>query len=172
MAKTTKEIADELGIDKQIVYRYIKKNHINEAHHEALQNGGVKRYDEAAESLIKQGLSQKSTSSEAHHEVLQNRINDAVSEAVIELLRKELEIKNKQIEQQAQTITRLTDALAAAQQTAQAAQALHAGTMQQQLNAAAADEDMDPATAKEETVIEPRSDEHAEPKKKRWQFWK
>lgn len=34
---------------------------------------------------------------------------------------------------QTQTITRLTDALAAAQQTAAAAQALHAGTIQQQL---------------------------------------
>ena len=42
-------------------------------------------------------------------------------------------MKDRQIEQQAQTITRLTDALAAAQQTAAAAQALHAGTIQQQL---------------------------------------
>ena len=42
-------------------------------------------------------------------------------------------MKDRQIEQQAQTITRLTDALAAAQQTAAAAQALHAGTIQQQI---------------------------------------
>ena len=56
VAKTIKEIADELGIDKQKVYRYIKKNHINEAYHEVLQKNGVKRYDKAAEYLIKQGL--------------------------------------------------------------------------------------------------------------------
>lgn len=48
-------------------------------------------------------------------------------------------MKDRQIEQQAQTITRLTDALAAAQQTAQAAQALHAGTIQQQLTDGGAD---------------------------------
>lgn len=42
-------------------------------------------------------------------------------------------MKDRQIEQQAQTIARLTDALAAAQQTVVTAQALHAGTIQQQL---------------------------------------
>ena len=53
--------------------------------------------------------------------------------ATIDTLQGQLEVKDRQIEQQAQTITRLTDALAAAQQTAAAAQALHAGTIQQQL---------------------------------------
>lgn len=47
--KTIREIANELGVDKQKVYRFIKQNHINEAHHEALQRSGVKYYDEAAE---------------------------------------------------------------------------------------------------------------------------
>ena len=37
MAKTMKQIADEIGIDKQRVYRYIKKNHVNVAH----QKNGV-----------------------------------------------------------------------------------------------------------------------------------
>ena len=54
-------------------------------------------------------------------------------QATIDTLQGQLEVKDRQIEQQAQTITRLTDALAAAQQTAAAAQALHAGTIQQQL---------------------------------------
>jgi len=58
-----------------------------------------------------------------------------------ELLQKELEIKNKQIEH-------LSVALAAAQQTAAAAQALHAGTIKQQL------------TLPEQTDRKP------------WQFWK
>ena len=56
-----------------------------------------------------------------------------VLQATIDTLQGQLEVKDRQIEQQAQTITRLTDALAAAQQTAAAAQALHAGTIQQQL---------------------------------------
>ena len=92
--KTIREIANELGVDKQKVYRFIKQNHINEAHHEALQRSGVKYYDEAAETLIKQGFSDETASSEAHHEAHQNRINEAVFDAVIEMLQKELEIKN------------------------------------------------------------------------------
>lgn len=56
----------------------------------------------------------------------------SVLQATIDTLQGQLEVKDRQIEQQAQTITRLTDALAAAQQTAAAAQALHAGTIKQQ----------------------------------------
>ncbi len=124
--KTIKQIADELGVDKQRVYRFIKQNHINEVPHDTHQRNGMKYYDEAAETLIKQGLSAKSISSK-----------DMDFDTVIDMLRVELEAKNRQIEQQAQTITQLTEALAAAQQTAAAAQALHAGTIQQQLTAQA-----------------------------------
>ena len=127
--KTIKQIADELGVDKQRVYRFIRQNHINDAQ----QRNGTKYYDEAAEILIKQGFSAKAVSSEPHSEPHQNRAYDAV----IDVLKMELEAKNRQIEQQAQTITQLTEALAAAQQTAAAAQALHAGTIQQQLTAQA-----------------------------------
>ena len=56
----------------------------------------------------------------------------SVLQATIDTLQGQLEVKDRQLEQQVQTITRLTDALAAAQQTAAAAQALHAGTLQQQ----------------------------------------
>lgn len=64
----------------------------------------------------------------------------SVLQATIDTLQGQLEVKDRQIEQQAQTITRLTDALAAAQQTAVAAQALHAGTIQQQLVAGEGEE--------------------------------
>lgn len=152
MAKTIKEIADELGVDKQKVYRFIKKNHINEVHHEALQKNGVKQYDEAAETLIKQGLFGESVSSEALHEVLQNHINEAVfdtvSEAVIDMLRKELEIKNEQIRELNARLAESNAALVAAQQTAQAAQALHAGTIQQQLTAESAEQEDPPEERK------------------------
>lgn len=141
VAKTIKEIADELGVDKQKVYRYIKKNHINEVLHEALQKNGVKQYDEAAETLIKQGFSKESASSEALHEVHQKHINetvfDTISDAVIDMLRKELEIKNEQIRELNDRLAESNAALIAAQQTAQAAQALHAGTIQQQITSGA-----------------------------------
>ena len=107
--KTIREIANELGVDKQKVYRFIKQNHINEAHHEALQRSGVKYYDEAAETLIKQGFSDETASSEAHHEAHQNRINEAVFDAVIEMLQKELEIKNEQIKELNERLSECSD---------------------------------------------------------------
>lgn len=137
VAKTIKEIADELGVDKQKVYRYIKKNHINEAHHEALQKNGVKWYDEAAEMMIKRGILGENVSSEVLHDVHQKHFTetvcDTVSETLIDMLRKELEVKNEQIRELNARLAETSAALVAAQQTAQAAQALHAGTIQQQL---------------------------------------
>lgn len=149
MDKSVKEIADELGIDKQKVYRFIKKNHINEVHHEAHQKNGVLMYDEAAQTLI---FSAFGCIKEPH----QNHINDTVNEAVISMLQKELEIKNGQIEAQQQTITELTAALRSTTESLQAAQALHAGTIRQQIS----DGGADPA--------EPEQP----PKKKGWKFWK
>ena len=147
VAKTMKEIADELGVEKQKVYRYIKQHRISEVHHEAHQRSGAKYYDEAAETLIKQGFSSQTASSEAHHEVLQNRINEAANEAVIDMLRKELEIKNEQIRELNARLAEVSSALVAAQQTAQAAQALHAGTLQQHLTSGdAADEPCEAGT--------------------------
>lgn len=102
--KTVKQIADELGVDKQKVYRYIKNNQIKEVHHEALhealQKNGAKYYDEVAESLIKQGFTENSASNEVHHEAHQKCFNEAVFEALlnqISTLECELKIKNNQI---------------------------------------------------------------------------
>ena len=50
--KTIKQIADELGVSKQKVYRFIVRNHIT-ASSEVKQS---KLYDEATEMLIKQGI--------------------------------------------------------------------------------------------------------------------
>lgn len=111
--KTIKQIADELGIDKQRVYRYIKKNHISEAH----QKNGVMYYDEAVESSIKQAFSEN----EPHQE---SASSDTVIDVLMkqsEMLQKELEIKNKQIEE-------LNDRLAESQKLL---------NQQQQLNAIA-----------------------------------
>lgn len=140
MEKTLKQIAEELKIDKQAAYRFVVKNHINEAH----QKAKVKYYDDAAQLLIAQGFSKKTTSKTASKITSKITSSDAVIEVLLmqsELLQKELEIKNKQIEH-------LSVALAAAQQTAAAAQALHAGTIKQQL------------TLPEKTGRKP------------WQFWK
>ncbi|MCO7108138.1 hypothetical protein NIA69_01695 [Gemmiger formicilis] len=90
--------------------------------------------------MIKQAFSEKSQTeienqSQTKTQTENHEVGDLVCvlQATIDTLQGQLEVKDRQIEQQAQTITRLTDALAAAQQTAVAAQALHAGTIQQQL---------------------------------------
>lgn len=129
MEKTLKQIADELGIDKQRVYRFVKKNRISEAH----QKNGVKQYDEAAQSLVLSHFSKNDRISEAHQNHIKSDAVDTVNNALIEMLQRELEIKNKQIDELNARLAETSAALVAAQHTAQAAQALHAGMIQQQI---------------------------------------
>lgn len=101
--KTIKQIADELGISKQKVYRFIVRNHIT-ASGEVKQS---KLYDEEAENLIKQAFLENKQHQKSHHEADQKRACDTVSEAVIELLRQELERKNEQLKEKDQQIAQL-----------------------------------------------------------------
>ena len=150
--KTIRQIADEIGVSKQAVFKKIKREPLSTS----LQGltatvDGRLMVEVDGEKLIKQAFSEIAPST------TDNRLTGAVDglvdapstkndektvavdgvisvlQATIDTLQGQLEMKDRQIEQQAQTITRLTDALAAAQQTAAAAQALHAGTIQQQL---------------------------------------
>lgn len=116
--KTIKQIADMLGVSKQRVYRYIKSNHINEAH----QERGVMYYDESAQSTISMALSGVSHQDEVH----QKHINDTVNEAAFEALKEQLHIKDMQI-------AALTAALENTTSSLNAAQALHAADKQQLL---------------------------------------
>lgn len=93
---------------------------------------------EQAETLIKQDFLKDDRSNGAHTDTHTERSIGAVPEqpqeasvvavlqATIDTLQGQLEVKDRQIE-------KLTEALVAAQHTAAAAQALHAGTIQQQL---------------------------------------
>jgi predicted transcriptional regulator YheO len=126
--KTLKQIADGLGISKQRVYRYVKANHISEAHQDHITS----YYDEATESLIISHFKKETVSHDAH----QKHISEAVFNTVVDTLKSELEAKNRQIEA-------LTAALNTAQQTAAAAQALHAGTMTHLTDSATSDSAVD-----------------------------
>ena len=132
--KTIRQIADEIGVSKQAVYkRYKGKLHTVCAPY-AHTVQGVLYLSEQAETLIKQDFLQNDCSNGAHTErsigaVLEQSQEAgvvAVLQATIDTLQGQLEVKDRQIE-------KLTEALAAAQQTAAAAQALRAGTIQQQL---------------------------------------
>jgi AcrR family transcriptional regulator len=120
--KTIKQIADELGVSKQRVYRHIRANHISEAHHKR----GVMWFDEAVEAAVARYFSDEGVSHEVHHDVLRTTSGDTVVDTVVLMLQRELDAKNQQIAD-------LTAALIGAQEAARAAQALHAGTIQTQL---------------------------------------
>ena len=149
--KTIRQIADEIGVSKQAVFKKIKREPLSTS----LQGltatvDGKLMVEVDGEKLIKQAFSEIAPSTTDNQLTVVDGLVDGAStpnaektaevdgvisvlQATIDTLQGQLEVKDRQIEQQAQTITRLTDALAAAQQTAAAAQALHAGTIQQQL---------------------------------------
>ena len=138
--KTIRQIADEIGVSKTAVNKRIANLGLRSG---LRKNGNQFAIDEQQEALIKQAFSEKSqTEIENQTQTENHEVSDLVCvlQATIDTLQGQLEVKDRQIEQQAQTITRLTDALAAAQQTAVAAQALHAGTIQQQLVAGEGEE--------------------------------
>ena len=142
--KTIRQIADEIGVSKTAVNKQIANLGLRSG---LRKNGNQFAIDEHQEVLIKQAFSEKSQTeienqSQTKTQTENHEVGDLVCvlQATIDTLQGQLEVKDRQIEQQAQTITRLTDALAAAQQTAVAAQALHAGTIQQQLVAGEGEE--------------------------------
>ena len=138
--KTIRQIADEIGVSKTAVSKQIANLGLRSG---LRKNGNQFAIDEHQEALIKEAFSEKSqTEIENQTQTENHEVSDLVCvlQATIDTLQGQLEVKDRQIEQQAQTITRLTDALAAAQQTAVAAQALHAGTIQQQLVAGEGEE--------------------------------
>jgi AcrR family transcriptional regulator len=134
--KTIKQIADELGVSKQRVYRCVK----NACIAESLRKRDTMYYDEAAETLIKSYFApildhiseapppQKTVLNEAD-----NALHETVNSELVEWLRAELEAKNRQIDELTASLREQAAAFAAAQETIQAAQALHGGTMKQTL---------------------------------------
>ena len=124
---TMKQIADTLGIDKQRVYRVIRKQNIKEAYRE----NGILYYDEAAKELILSYLKQRDTknavSIEAH-----NEISEVVHEAVLyDVLREELKVKNEIIKDLSDRLKEVTQALAVSQLMAQNVQLMYTETLQQ-----------------------------------------
>lgn len=146
--KTIRQIADEIGVSKQAVFKKIKREPLSTSLQGLMTTvDGRLMVEVDGEKLIKQAFSEIIPSTtdnqltgvvdgaSTKNEQKTAEANGVISvlQATIDTLQGQLEVKDRQIEQQAQTITRLTDALAAVQQTAAAAQALHAGTIQRQL---------------------------------------
>lgn len=100
--KTIKQVADEIGISKQKLYRYIKANHINEVHHDE----GIIYIDETLETLLKQHFS----ADEVHRDTSQSVSSDTVLiqslESQIEFLKEQLREKDKQISENQESLKR------------------------------------------------------------------
>ena len=128
--KTIRQIADEIGVSKTAVNKQIANLGLRSG---LRKNGNQFAIDEQQEALIKQAFSEKSQTeienqTQTKSQTENHEVSDLVCvlQATIDTLQGQLEVKDRQIE-------KLTEALIAAQQTAAAAQALHAGTIQQQL---------------------------------------
>ena len=127
--KTIRQIADEIGVSKQTVYkRYKGKLHTVCAPY-AHTEQGVLYIEEQGETLIKQDFLQKECSVGAHTyahtersngEVLEQSENVgviAVLQTTIDTLQGQLAIKDKQIEDLNARLSESNAALVAAQQT-------------------------------------------------------
>ena len=131
--KTIKQIADEIGVSKQTVYKRYKGKLYTVCAPYAHTEQGVLYIEEQGETLIKQDFLQKECSIGAVLEQTENAGVVAVLQTTIDTLQGQLAIKDKQIEELNARLAEVSSALVEAQQTAQAAQALHAGTIKQQL---------------------------------------
>ena len=131
MAASIKEIAVDCGVSEQAVRAWCRRNHVAK---DAKASFAI---DETTKTLIYQhygAIERKQVSQHAKPSC------ETSETTLISMLQSELEHKNQQLEAKDEQIRELnarlaevSSALVAAQQTAQAAQALHAGTIQQQL---------------------------------------
>ena len=165
MAKTIKQIADEIGVSKQTVYKRYKGKLYTVCAPYAHTEQGVLYIEEQGETLIKQDFLQKECSIGAHTYAHTERSNGAVLEqpenagvvavlqTTIDTLQGQLAIKDKQIEELNARLAEVSSALVVAQQTAQAAQALHAGTIQQQLTSGEDQREEDEVKAKKQSWL-------------------
>ena len=143
MAGTIAEIAAECGVSEQAVRGWCRRNHV------AKDAKGSFAISESQKTAIYQhylGVGRNQVSQSAKPSFATCETSET---ALISMLQKELDRKNeqlsvtdKQIEELNARLAEISSALVVAQQTAQAAQALHAGTIRQQLTDGDADPDV------------------------------
>ena len=167
MAGVITEIAAECGVSEQAVRAWCRRNHV------AKDAKGSFAISESQKSAIYQhylGVERKQVSQPAKASCETCETSETV---LISMLQKELDrkdtqlsvkdkqlaVKDEQIRELNARLAECSTALLAAQETARAAQALHAGTIQQQL---ADGEDRAAASVPEEQSV---------PNKRRWFNW-
>lgn len=172
MAKTIKEIADELGVSKTAVSKQIANLGLRSS---LRKNGNQFAIENQQEKLIKMAFQknrqqeivdeslvsdeQSQTTNANQSQTANHEVCDLVGvlQTTVDTLQAQLAVKDEQIRELNVRLAEYSSALLAAQETARAAQALHAGTIQQQLSDAGEDR----ATASV-------PDEQAAPNNRRW----
>ena len=149
MAKTIKEIADELGVSKTAVSKQIANLGLRSS---LRKNGNQFAIEYQQEKLIKMAF----LKNKQREKVNENSVSDeqsqtksqtananqsqtenhevCVLQTTVDTLQEQLSVKDQQIRELNARLAECSAALLAAQETARAAQALHAGTIQQQLS--------------------------------------
>jgi len=140
--KTIKQLAEEIGVTKQALQKRIAREPLHTSLCPCLHTKGNTKYiDVYGENLIKMAFNKDMSTSSIPTSTDKN-IDAGIDEGIdktnsenelYKILKSELESKNNQIAEQQQTINKLMDRLADAQQSEQTAQLLHGGTIQTQL---------------------------------------
>lgn len=131
MAGVITEIAIECGVSEQAVRAWCRRNHV------AKDAKGSFAISESQKTAIYQhylGVERKQVSQQAKAscETCETTLI-AMLQGELDRKSEQLAVKDKQIEELNARLAEISSALVAAQQTAQAAQALHAGTIRQQV---------------------------------------
>lgn len=157
MAKTIKEIAAECKVSEQAIRGWCRRNHVAK---DAKGSFAISESQKRKLYLHYLGVARNEVAKPAKASCETYETSETV---LISMLQKELDRKDAQLsakdEQIRELNVRLSEcsaALLAAQETARAAQALHAGTMQQQL------------AGEEDRAADSGTEEQAVPNNRRW----
>jgi len=129
--KTIRQIADEIGVSKQAVFYRIKRPPLSNALQSLTSKvDGVLTVSFDGENLIKQAFEQNTVKQDRQTlDEKPSTVDTQVDDEIVRLLQKNIEILQSQLEIKDKQIEDLSSTLVLAQQTAAAAQALHAGTI-------------------------------------------
>ena len=131
MAGVITEIAIECGVSEQAVRAWCRRNHVAK---DAKGSFAINKSQKTAIYQHYLGVERKRVSqpAKASCETCETTLI-AMLQGELDRKSEQLAVKDKQIEELNARLAEVSSALVAAQQTAQAAQVLHAGTIQQQL---------------------------------------
>lgn len=140
--KTIKQIADEIGVTKQALQKRLTREPLKSCLYPYIDTkSGTKYIALEGEKLIRAAFGADTpTAASIPVSIPTGTDVDSAVYSAFEALREQLQVKDAQLMEKdkqlaivQQALTDTTAALRAAQQTAQAAQALHAGTIHQQI---------------------------------------